>query len=78
MIVLRAIYMFSCLCDHEVLEYRERRLNVTNAGISWQPASDDAQRQARRGLSVFFAIVVPLTAVFQVIIISTGNLSWIN
>ncbi len=49
---------------------------MTTAGISWQPASDDAQRQARRGLSVFFAIVVPLTAVFQVIIISTGNSSW--
>jgi uncharacterized protein len=46
---------------------------VTTANVSWQPASDDAQRRARRGLSVYFAIVVPLTALFQVIIISTGN-----
>jgi hypothetical protein len=29
--------------------------------------------QARRGLTVYFAIVVPLTAVFQAIIISTGD-----
>jgi uncharacterized protein len=51
---------------------------MTTASISWQPASDDAQRQARRGLAVFFAIVVPLTAVFQVIIISTGDFGpWI-
>jgi membrane protease YdiL (CAAX protease family) len=34
--------------------------------------------QARRGLTVYFAIVVPLTAVFQAIIISTGDfLPWV-
>jgi CAAX protease family protein len=57
----------------EVLEYRERSLNVTTASISWQPASEDAKRQARRGLAVYFAIVVPLTAVFQAIMIGTGD-----
>jgi hypothetical protein len=36
------------------------------------------QLQARRGLAVYFAIVVPLTAVFQAIIFSTGNfVPWI-
>ena len=37
----------------------------------------DTQLRARRGLAIYFAILVPLTAVFQVIIISTGNFSWI-
>ena len=37
----------------------------------------DTRLRARRGLSIYFAVLVPLTAVFQVIIISTGNFSWI-
>jgi membrane protease YdiL (CAAX protease family) len=32
---------------------------------------------ARRGLAVFFAVLVPLSAVFQAITIATGNASWI-
>lgn len=36
----------------------------------------DTQRQARRGLAIYFAVLVPLTAVFEAIIIITGNFSW--
>jgi membrane protease YdiL (CAAX protease family) len=32
---------------------------------------------ARRGLAVFFAVLVPLSAIFQAITIATGNASWI-
>ena len=46
---------------------------MTTASIAWQPASEDAKRQARRGLAVYFAIVVPLAAVFQAIMIGTGD-----
>jgi uncharacterized protein len=46
---------------------------VTIANTSWQPTSYEIQRQARLGWSVYFAIVVVLTAVFQMIIISTGD-----
>jgi hypothetical protein len=42
------------------------------ATASVQPAAS-ARLQARCGLAVYFAIVVPLTAVFQAIIISTGD-----
>ena len=38
----------------------------------------DTQRQARRGLAIYFAVLVPLTAVFEAIIIITGKLSWIS
>lgn len=40
-------------------------------------AEGDARSQARRGLAVFFAILVPLTAIFQAIIIITGNMLWV-
>jgi hypothetical protein len=40
-------------------------------------AEGDARSQARRGLAVFFAVLVPLTAIFQAIAIATGNASWI-
>jgi hypothetical protein len=40
-------------------------------------AEDDTRRQARYGLAIYLALVVLLTAVFQSIIISTGELSWI-
>jgi hypothetical protein len=46
---------------------------VTTANTYWRPASYEVQRQARRGLSVYFALLVALTAVFQVIIFSTGD-----
>lgn len=36
----------------------------------------DTQRQARRSLAIYFAVLVPLTAVFEAIIIITGNFSW--
>ena len=49
---------------------------MATATTSSRLASYEIQRQARSGLSVYFAIVVALTAVFQVIVISTGNLSW--
>jgi uncharacterized protein len=39
-------------------------------------AESDVRSQARRGLAVFFAILVPLTAIFQAIIITTGNMLW--
>lgn len=35
-------------------------------------AEGDTRRQARRGLVVFFALVVPLTVIF----ITTGNPFW--
>ena len=50
---------------------------VTTANTSWRPASYEIQRQARRGLAVFFAILVPLTVIFQAILITTGNLLWV-
>jgi membrane protease YdiL (CAAX protease family) len=41
-------------------------------------AGDDARSQARRGLAVYFATVVPLTALFQAIIITTGDFApWV-
>ena len=43
---------------------------MTTASV--HPAAS-ARLQARRGLAVYFAIVVPLTAVFQAIILSTGD-----
>jgi hypothetical protein len=36
----------------------------------------DTRLRARRGLAIYFAVLVPLSAVFQVIISSTGNASW--
>jgi hypothetical protein len=36
----------------------------------------DIRLRARWGLAIYFAVLVPLTAVFQVIIFSTGNSSW--
>jgi uncharacterized protein len=36
----------------------------------------DTRLRARRGLAIYFAVLVPLSAVFQVIISSTGNSSW--
>jgi uncharacterized protein len=49
---------------------------VTAANVPLQPTSL-ARLQARRGLAIYFAIVLVLSAVFQTIIISTGNLSWV-
>ena len=40
-------------------------------------ADDRSRYKARRGLAVFFAVLVPLSAIFEVIIITTGNLSWL-
>jgi uncharacterized protein len=40
-------------------------------------AGGDTRSQARRGLAVFFALVVPLTAIFQGILITTGNPLWV-
>jgi membrane protease YdiL (CAAX protease family) len=40
-------------------------------------AEGDTRRQARRGLVVFFALVVPLTVIFQAILITTGNPLWV-
>ena len=39
-------------------------------------AEGHVRSQARRGLAIYFAIVVLLSAVFEAIIISTGNLLW--
>src|SRR3954452_20850701 len=38
-------------------------------------AESDTRLQARRGLAIYFAVLVPLTAVFQALMIS-GSLSW--
>jgi membrane protease YdiL (CAAX protease family) len=38
----------------------------------------DVRVRARRGLAIYFAVLVPLTAVFQVAIIRTGNFSWVG
>ena len=40
-------------------------------------AEGDARSRARRGLTVYLAFLVPLSAVFQAITIATGNASWI-
>jgi uncharacterized protein len=45
--------------------------------LSTSVAGDDTRRRARRGLVVFFAVLVPLSAVFQAITVTTGNASWI-
>jgi membrane protease YdiL (CAAX protease family) len=36
-----------------------------------------SRHKARRGLAIFFAIVVPLSAIFEALIIVTGNFSWL-
>jgi hypothetical protein len=58
------------------IRFQERSLNVTAANVPLQPVSD-TRRQARRGLALYFAIVVPLTAVFEAILIGTGNPLWV-
>jgi uncharacterized protein len=40
-------------------------------------AEGDNRRRARRGLAVFFAIVVPLSAIIQAILVTTGNPLWV-
>ena len=37
----------------------------------------DLRSAARRGLAIYFALLVPLTAVFEAIVIITGDMSWI-
>src|SRR3712207_1037956 len=37
----------------------------------------DTRLRSRRGLAIYFAVLVPLSAVFQAIVIITGNFSWI-
>ncbi len=37
----------------------------------------DTQLRARHGLAIYFAILVPLTVVFEAIVIITGDISWI-
>ena len=49
---------------------------MTAANVPLQPVSY-TRRQARRGLALYFAIVVPLTAVFEAILIGTGNPLWV-
>ncbi len=49
---------------------------MTAANVPLQPTLP-ARLQARRGLGIYFAIVLVLSAVFQAIIISTGDLSWV-
>jgi hypothetical protein len=36
-----------------------------------------SRHKARRGLAIFFAILVPLSAIFEVLIITTGDFSWL-
>ena len=36
-----------------------------------------SRHKARRGLAIFFAIVVPLSAIFEVLVITTGDFSWL-
>src|SRR3954468_23336079 len=38
-------------------------------------AESDTRLRARRGLAIYFAVLVPLTAVFEALMI-TGSLSW--
>ena len=40
-------------------------------------AESDTRRRARRGLAVYFAVLVPLSAVFEALVIITGDFSWI-
>jgi hypothetical protein len=36
-----------------------------------------SRHKARRGLAIFFANLVPLSAIFEVLIITTGDFSWL-
>jgi membrane protease YdiL (CAAX protease family) len=40
-------------------------------------ANARSRQKARRGLAIFFAILVPLSAIFEVLIITTGDFSWL-
>ena len=40
-------------------------------------ADDRSRHKARRGLAIFFAVLVPLSAIFEVLIITTGDFSWL-
>ena len=40
-------------------------------------ADDRGRHKARRGLAIFFAVLVPLSAIFEVLIITTGDFSWL-
>jgi CAAX protease family protein len=50
-----------------------------NCEMATPPASPvaeaDTRRRGRRGLAIYFAVLVPLSAVFQALMI-TGSLSW--
>jgi len=37
----------------------------------------DTRLRARRGLAIYFAVLVALSAMFDAIIITTGNFSWV-
>jgi len=50
---------------------------ITSAA-SLVPEEGDTRLRARRGLAIYFAVLVPLTAVFQVTIIRTGNFAWVG
>lgn len=40
-------------------------------------ANDGTRYKARRGLAIFFAILLPLSAVFEALIIATGDFYWL-
>ena len=50
---------------------------ITSAA-SLVPEEGDTRLRARSGLAIYFAVLVPLTAVFQVTIIRTGNFAWVG
>jgi uncharacterized protein len=41
------------------------------------PVQSASRSQARRGLAIYFAVLVALSAMFDAIIITTGNFSWV-
>ncbi len=45
--------------------------------LAYTAAEDDSERHARRGLYIYFAVLVPLSAVFQTLIIVGGSSSWV-
>ena len=45
--------------------------------LAYTAAKDDAQRHARRGLAIYFAVLVPFSAVFETLMIVGGGSSWV-
>ena len=45
--------------------------------LAYTTAKDDTQRQARRGLAIYFAVLVPFSAAFETLMIVGGGSAWV-